>query len=151
MLRPTIWIPVAALIGAAGCSSGSDKQAMDDELKRDLSAAVRAPAQVVVSPLEAGVAPAPKAPQRAKAPAPRPAKQVATAPAPAPAPKPAPAPAAVATEVAAESAEPVAQPVEAPAAPAMHRPGSRPAQTEERRGPYKTEAEIFRQFPMIRP
>jgi hypothetical protein len=151
MLRPTIWIPVAALIGVAGCSSGSDKQAMDDELKRDLSAAVRTPpTQVVISPLEAGIAPAPKAPQRVKAPAPRPAaKQVATRRAPDPVPAPAPA-----SEVVVD-AEPVAQPVEAPvdapATPAMKRPTSRPAQTEERHGPYKTEAEIFRQFPMIRP
>lgn len=149
MLRPTIWIPVAALIGVAGCSSGSDKQAMDDELKRDLSAAVRAPStQLVVSPLEAGIAPAPKAPQRAKAPAPRPAaKQVATRRAP----DPAPAPASEVVVDAEPVAQPVEAPVEAPATPAMKRPGSKPAQTEERRGPYKTEAEIFRQFPMIRP
>lgn len=143
MLGPTFGLVAAALIGAAGCSR--DEPVMDAALTRDL-AAVRAgiSPQLVISPVEAGTASAPKAPKRTVQPVRRPSKQVAATRAPAPRVSepismPAPAPAPAPSEVVIDEA------------PAIARPGSTPAKTEERRGPYKTVEEVLRERPWIRP
>lgn len=140
---------IAAMIGAAACSrSGS---VADDGLKRDLAAASSgglelAPStarpQMIISPIEAGPASAPKraAPRRAPSPAVRPTVHVAARRAPTPVQAPAPSP------VANESAPVASAPVAAPA-PAT-RPA--PAPSQDRRV-YKTEAQIFRDMPWIRP
>jgi hypothetical protein len=121
---------------------------MDDALMRDLAAVRAAPtAQFDISPTEAGLKPAPKSPTRSAQPTRRPAKQVAASRTPQRAPAPAPAPHAVVVE--APSAPAKTESIDAPPAP---RPASAPARAEEpHRGPYKTEAEIFRQMPWIRP
>jgi hypothetical protein len=145
----------ALLASAAACSNKSP--AADPSLAADLKAATGGdvelapqgnPGQVVVSPLEGGPESAPKkvVPQRVLKPSPRATTRVASqaeaAPAPAPEPTPvAPSPAAT---------EP-AQVQQAPAtAPAASRPA--PVRTQQRQsGTYKTEAEIFKQMPWIRP
>ena len=148
-LGPTFWVAAAAAtIGVAGCSRGN--QPVDDALMRDL-AAVRAapPAQFDISPSEAGLTPSPKAPTRSTQPTRRPAKQVAVAHTPPRAPAPAPKAAPRAVVVEAPSTPARTESIDAPPAP---RPASAPARAEEpHRGPYKTEAEIFRQMPWIRP
>lgn len=136
----------AALIGVAACSNKS--QPMDESLKQDIAAVRAAPsAQMVVSALEAGesATPAPVSHKRAPQPVNHPAKQVAQTRTPAPAPTPrTPA-------VAVTPSAPVEQPVEAAPAPAPSR-HTAPARAEDsHHGPYKTEAEIFRQMPWIRP
>jgi len=152
-LRPTFWIAAAAAaaaaaatIGVAGCSRGN--QPMDESLKRDLAAVRAAPtALFVISPTEAGLSPAPRAPNRSTQPTRRPAKQVAAVHTPPRTPAPAPAPRAVVVEAPRAPAQ--TEPVDVPPAP---RPASAPARAEDpHRGPYKTEAEIFRQMPWIRP
>jgi hypothetical protein len=144
--RPTFWIAATAAVGLAACSRGS-QPTMDEEMKRDLAAVHAASNQMVISPLEAGLSPAPKASERVKQPTRQPAKQVAVAPRKVvPTPAPAPAPKVV---VEAPRPAPEAEPAPLPPAP---RPAPAASQNgEARRGPYKTEAEIFRQMPWIRP
>jgi hypothetical protein len=128
----------AALIGVAACSNKS--RPMDESLKQDIAAVRAAPsAQMVVSALEAGESakPAPAARKRAPQPVNHPAKHVASNRTPAPA----PAPRTPAVEVTPSAR--VQQPVEAAPAPARAE--------DPHHGPYKTEAEIFRQMPWIRP
>jgi hypothetical protein len=134
----------AALIGVAACSNKSPQ--MDESLKQDIAAVRAAPsAQMVVSALEAGEAatPAPVSHKRAPQPVNHPAKQVAQNRTPAPAPTPR-TPAVQVTPSA-----PVEQPVVAAPSPSRQ---AAPARAEDtHHGPYKTEAEIFRQMPWIRP
>lgn len=136
----------AALIGVAACSNKS--QPMDESMKRDLAAVRAGPSQMVISPLEAGESSAPTPASRKRTPQARPVshptKQVESRVAQAPAREPQP--------VAAEAApQATTQAVEPAPAPATARPTA-PARGEDaHRGPYKTEAEIFRQMPWIRP
>lgn len=136
---------VAALIGAGACSKSGP--IVDDGLKRDLAAAAggdlelapkNARSQVVVSAIEGGPTASrkaglartsqPRTPRRVV----RPTTRLAT--------RQAPAPSRVLTQTA-----PASRPVPAPV-----RPASAPIGHEEGRV-YKTEAEIFRQMPWIRP
>src|SRR5262245_36988824 len=145
-LGPTFMIAAAAAMGVAGCSRSN--QPMDDALVRDLAAVRAAPtAQFEISPTEAGLSPAPKAAARTTQPTRRPAKQATAPRTPPRTPVPAPAPRAVVVE--APSAPTRTEVIDAPPTPRPARP-SAPA-AEARRGPYKTEAEIFRQMPWIRP
>src|SRR5215510_15015078 len=145
-LAPTFLVAAAAAIGVAGCSRGN--QPMDDELARDLAAVRAAPtSQFQISPTEAGLSPSPRAPARTTQPTRRPAKQAVAPRTPPKTPAPTPAPRAVVVE--APSAPARSEVIDAPPAP---RPTRAPASADEpRRGPYKTEAEIFRQMPWIRP
>ncbi|MGE5102653.1 MAG: hypothetical protein ACM3SX_21910, partial [Deltaproteobacteria bacterium] len=138
----------AALIGAAACNRTAP--VVDDGLVRDLAEAgagglelapTAARPQVVVSPIEAGPTSAPKraAPKRVPSPSPRPTTRVAAKQRPAPTPSASPA----VTETA-PVAEPRVQPSPAPVA----RPA--PAPTSQGRV-YKTEAQVFRDMPWIRP
>lgn len=137
----------AAAIGVllTACSRSNTKS-MDDGLKQDLAAVSGSSVelapkagnqQMIVSAIEGGPqsAPAhasakkPSAPKPVVAPPKRPTQSVAQAPTPAPV-----------------NASPV-EPAPLPPAPA-------PVERRESRrqtGPYKTEAEIFRQMPWIRP
>ena len=150
----------AALIGAAACNKDGSAVA-DDALVRDLAAAGAAGAagasglelaprttqsQVVVSAIEAGETSAPKraTPKQAPRPASHAAPHLAKQQLPAPTAKPSP----VVAE--APSAPPAAEPVPA-RAPVVTRPAPAPAQQPQQRGVYKTEGEIFRQMPWIRP
>ena len=145
--RPTFWIAATAAAGLAACSRGG-QPTMDEAMKRDLAAAHSATSQMVISPLEAGLSPAPKSPERVKQPTRQPARQVAVAPrkvTPTPAPAPAPKVVVEAPNVPAREADP------APLPPAPRPAPATPQNGEARRGPYKTEAEIFRQMPWIRP
>lgn len=140
-LQPTRLIAAAAaLIGVAACSNKSPQ--MDESLKQDIAAVRMAPsAQMVVSALEAGESakPAPVARKRAPQPVNRPAKQVASNHTPTPR----------TPAVAVTPSAPIQQPVEAAPAPSRQ---AAPARAEDpHHGPYKTEAEIFRQMPWIRP
>jgi len=144
----------AVLLAACGRSNTAS---MNDGLKSDLAAAGGSSVelashsvspQLVISPAEDGPvsAPAhassrkPTAPEPVVKPPQRPTQSVAEAPVPTPVPAPvvtAPAP------VQATPAEP------APLPPAPKAPVAR--QQSRQTGPYKTEAEIFRQMPWIRP
>jgi hypothetical protein len=144
----------AALIGAAACNRS--RPVADDGLERDIAAATAgglelAPssnrAQVVVSPIEAGPTSAPRrasptraAPKRTPAPAPR-TTRVAARQTPAVA-RPVSAP------VEAESPPVVAPPVAQPSPTPVTRPT---AQSSPHGRVYKTEGEIFRDMPWIRP
>jgi hypothetical protein len=140
---------IAALIGTAACNKSGP--VADDGLKRDLAAAsasglelapTASRSQVVVSAIEAGPMSAPKrtSTRRAPSPAPRGTAHVSAKQARSPSPKPSPA--------AAESA-PVAQPSAPEPTPApITRPSSAASQQHR---VYKTEAEIFRDMPWIRP
>jgi hypothetical protein len=147
----------ALFIGAAACSNKSP--ATDESLAAALKAAGGTgsgvelaprgnPSQMVVSAIEGGPQSAPHkaAPQRVNKPTPRADTRVAAAPEATPEPSPAPAPVAP---------QPVQQQAQQPApvqpAPApVNRP--QPVQAQQaQHGPYKTEAEIFRQMPWIRP
>jgi DNA polymerase-3 subunit gamma/tau len=131
----------AVLIAAAACNKPNEK--MDDSLRQDLAAANTRQPQVVVSAVEAGemAAPVHAAPRHIPRPTAKPAPRLAAARAPVQAPAPAPQP--VVTQPA-----PQTPPAEPPPAPA---PTQRPAPAERQHGTYKTEAEIFRQMPWIRP
>jgi hypothetical protein len=137
---------IAALIGAAACNKSGP--AADDSLKRDLAAAgasglelapTASRPQVVVSAIEAGPMSAPRrtSQRRAPSPAPRGTARVSAKQARSPAPSP----------VAAEPA-PVAEPSPTQPTPPITRPASAAA---PQHGVYKTEAEIFREMPWIRP
>jgi hypothetical protein len=144
---------VALLVGAAAC--GNKSRGADAGLAADLKAAggngielapVGNPWMVVVSPLEGGPQAAPKkaAPQRVYKPAPRAESRVASEAQPTP--QAAPAPAQAMTP-----STPAPQPAPAEPAPAAaNRPA--PVQAQERQpGVYKSEGEIFRKMPWIRP
>jgi outer membrane biosynthesis protein TonB len=136
---------VSALIGAAAC--GNDTAPMDDSLKQDLAVvagsavelAPKAQSQMVISAIEAGPSAAPATATRKTAP-----KTVARAVAvpkiaTAEAPKPSPEPEQRAVSAPTRAAEPAPLPPST-RAPAQRQPGT-----------YKTEAEIFRQMPWIKP
>ena len=145
-LGPTFGLVAAALIGVAGCSR--DEPVMDAALSRDLEA-VRASVspQLVISPVEAGVAAAPKAPKRTPQQVRRPSKEVAMTPAPtrrvtpaqAPISTPAPAPAPTQREAVVDEK------------PAIARPGSAPVNSPEPPGGYRSVQEVLRERPWIRP
>ena len=141
-------IAAISLIGAAAC--GNDRERMDEALKHDLAAvagsgvelAPKAQSQVVISAIEAGQTSAravaarktaPKAPPRAV-----PKTAIAQAPEPSHASQPTPAP------------ERRSVPAPVPSEPAPL-PASRRAPAQRQQGTYKTEAEIFRQMPWIKP
>ncbi len=151
---------IGVTLGAAACSrAGSDP--MDAQLKQDLAAVSNgsielapkaAQSQVVVSAIEGGPQAAPARASTVKRtqskpvtkpvakPAPRPAERVAEAPAPAPARSP----------VVQSPVQPAPTPSPAPVEPApLPRATNKPAPRQS--GPYKTEAEIFRQMPWLRP
>jgi hypothetical protein len=145
---------IAVLVTACGRSNTAS---MDDGLKQDLAAVggssiELAPKstnqQAVVSAIEGGPtsAPARASTRKPNVPKPvvkmpqRPMKSVAQVSAPVSEPTPvAPAPAPV-----------VAAPVEPAPLPPAPQPVER-QQSRRQAGPYKTEAEIFRQMPWIRP
>jgi hypothetical protein len=139
---------VAALMGAGACSKSGP--VVDDGLKRDLAAATgsdlelapkNARSQVVVSAIEGGPATSPKvAPTRTSQV--RTPRRVARSTARV-ATRHAPTPSRVVTQTAPAAA--ASRP-----APAPVRPTPAPIGHEEGRV-YKTEAEIFRQMPWIRP
>lgn len=154
--RAGLIVAASALVGITAC--GRNTKPMDDGLKQDLAAAGSsglmlpnsASPQLVVSPDEAGPTSAPKA--AAHKPVPRPTTQPAprlaanrAAPVEAPAPRPviqAPAPSA-----------PVQQAEPAPtkqAEPAPLPPDTRPSR-DRQKGVYKSEGDIFRQMPWIKP
>lgn len=160
-----------ALFGAAACSSGS--KPMDDGLKQDLAAAggkaadasglelapKSATSQLTISAIEGGPtsAPAPAAHKPVPRPSPKPAMHLASnrhqpvsAPSPAPvtveqapsapAPEPQPAP------------EPVREPAPRASEPAPLPPMASPSRGAGRQsGVYKTEGEVFKQMPWIKP
>jgi len=156
--RLSMFATTALFIGAAACSNKS--AGPDPALAAALDAAGGSgsglalaprgnPSQVVVSPIEGGPQAAPKkaAPQRVYKPAPRAAEtRVAAAPE-REAEQPLAAPPVAPQPVQPQTQQPA--PVQ-PAPPAGNRP--QPVQTQQaQHGPYKTEAEIFRQMPWIRP
>jgi hypothetical protein len=136
---------ISALIGAAACGNGD--RPIDNALKQDLAAvagsgvelAPRPQSQVVISAIEAGLTSTPAAaPRKAvpKAPS-RSVSPVASAPQPQQSVSPEPDRRAV-------SAPPRA------AEPAPLPPSTRPS-AQRQSGTYKTEAEVFRQMPWIKP
>jgi hypothetical protein len=145
---------IAVLLSACGRSK---KGAMDEALKRDLAAVGgssvelapnAATQQMVVSAIEAGPTSAPvhtsarkpNAPKPVVQPPKRPVQSVAQAPTPAPSPAPR-----------VTAPEPVeASPMEPAPLPPVQKPVVR-QQPSRQTGPYKTEAEIFRQMPWIKP
>lgn len=146
---------IVALASVAACSNGSKKSDIDPSLKADLAAIggggngdlqlapSSAKSSVVVSEIEGGpkAAPAHATPVRAPRPTPKKAP-------PAAAREPqvsAPAPSAVAVS----DPVPAAQPAPQPAVQAPQQTPS-PAPRQDHRV-YKTEGEIFRQMPWIRP
>jgi len=148
-------VALMTLAAAAACSRQPNA---DSGLQADLKAAAAggdlelashsATSTLVVSPLEATPSAVPQhaAPHRATVPTARPATRVASHPTPAPRATAQRAPERVAAERSAPAPSrsepaPTAQPVAAPAQqPAARQPGV-----------YKSEAEIFRQMPWIRP
>jgi hypothetical protein len=142
---------VAGLVGLGACSNKS--RPMDDALKSDLSAAggsasaielapTGARNQTVVSAIEGGPTAAPKRAAPAKVPQPSRKATARVAQREAPAPQRAAVPAPQQAPV---RAEPV---IEAPAP--QPAPAPAPAPQQDKRV-YKTEAEIFRQMPWIKP
>lgn len=135
-----------ALMGAAACSNKNE--AMDSALKADIQSAAgggielaptAAKSQVVVSAIEGGpkAAPAPAAKKPTPVKSRKPTVQAAEVEAPTPAPAPEPV-----------QEQPV---IEAPMprpAPVTRAPAQAP---REDKRVYKTEAEIFRQMPWIKP
>jgi hypothetical protein len=139
---------VAALTGAAAC--GNSSRPMDDGMKQDLAAAVGskfelAPSgrgsQVVVSAIEGGpkATPAPAVQKPTVRPTSRPATRVAANPTVAPAPAAQPAVQQRTTRAPVREVEPP------PLPPSTRQP------TQRQSGTYKTEAEVFRQMPWIKP
>jgi hypothetical protein len=134
---------VSALIGAAAC--GNDTAPMDDSLKQDLAVvagsavelAPKAQSHMVISAIEAGPSAAPATATRKTAPktVARAVPKIGTAEAP----KPSPEPEQRAVSAPTRAAEPAPLPPST-RAPAQRQPGT-----------YKTEAEIFRQMPWIKP
>ena len=144
---------IAVLLAACGPSNTAS---MDEGLKRDLAAVggssvelapKAANPQMIVSALEGGPTSAPVRAARKPAatkpvvqPTKRPVQSVAQASTPAPRPAP----------VATEPAPVEASPTEPAPLPPVQKPATRP-QPSRQAGPYKTEAEIFKQMPWIRP
>ena len=147
----------SALLGVAAC--GSNTKPMDAGLQKDLAAAgsnglelapSSASPQLVVSADEAGPTAAPvRAVHRpVTKPTPRPAPRLASNRA---TPVQAPAPQPVVTEPAPSAPAPAIDPaptrqVEPPPLPPLNR-----ANQQQQKGTYKTEGEIFRQMPWIKP
>jgi hypothetical protein len=142
-----------ALVAAAACSNKA--QPIDSSLKADLDAVAGsslelaptgAKAQVVVSSIEQGPQASPAAASRAPVakPAPRAPKKAAARTVR----QPAPAPARQTVADVAPEPQPVQQ---APATIEQPAPVQRPTAPQRQSGTYKTEAEIFRQMPWIRP
>jgi hypothetical protein len=146
---------IAVLLAACG---RPNKTSMDDGLKQDLAAIggssvelapKTASSQMVVSAIEGGPtsAPArastkkPTAPKPVVKPPQRPSQTIAEIPTPAQTPSPTP----VVTSPAPVATTPV-EPAPLPPAPVARR-----QQPARQNGTYKTEAEIFRQMPWIRP
>ena len=142
---------IVALASVAAC--GNKQQEIDPSLKADLAAVggsssdlqlapSSAKSNVIVSEIEGGPKAAPKRAAQVPTPKPTPrrAPQVASKQLPVEAPTP--------TEVAAS--EPAPEPVHEQTAMQAPRQAPAPAQQQDRRV-YKTEAEIFRQMPWIRP
>jgi len=139
----------SALIVAAACGN---EEAMDESLKRDLASVAGngvelAPrtqsSQLVISPVEAAPASAPAAGKTKvapKAPSRTPVRVASTAPV-----REQSAPAPVQTVERPTIASPAAATEPPPLPPMTRRP------TERQSGTYKTEAEIFRQMPWIKP
>jgi hypothetical protein len=150
--------PIAAAIAVLLSACGrSNTASMDEGLKQDLAAAggssvELAPKsmsqQLVVSAIEGGpkAAPARASSKKATTPKPimkrtqQPTRSVAQVPTTSPATAP----------VVAPSAPVEASPVEPAPLPPIHAPVVRQP-TKRQTGPYKTEAEIFREMPWIRP
>ncbi|MEP6492220.1 MAG: hypothetical protein ABJF01_06060 [bacterium] len=133
---------IAMSIGGAACSNQA--RPMDEGLKHDLAAARVAPAaNLTISPLELGQRAVPGVAKRA----PRPVARVAEKPAPMLTPTAAQVAAVVEAPATAQAPEPSRR-----AEPTQTRPAATARQADDsRHGPYKTEAEIFRQMPWIRP
>jgi hypothetical protein len=142
---------IAALIGLAAAGACNRSPAADTSLQADLKAASggdlelashSANSQLVVSPLEATPSATPQkaAPHRAAAPVSRPAAHVASHRTPAPHATVQHTPERVAAH------EPAAAP-----APVGAEPAPMPQPAARQPGVYKSEAEIFRQMPWIRP
>lgn len=145
---------IAVLLTACG---GSNTASMDEGLKQDLAsvgsssmelAPKSANQQMVVSAIEGGPTSAPVRASSKKPTSPKPVvkppKQPMQSVAEAAAPSPTPAP------VIAAPAPVEASPVEPAPLPPIQAPVARQS-TKRQTGPYKTEAEIFREMPWIRP
>lgn len=148
--RTGLIVGAVALVGAAACSNKSETAA-DASLKSDLELVSNSQRpQVVVSPLEAGQSSAPTraapthAPMRAPKPSQKPVTRVAKRPAPQPEAS-APVPQRVQQEEVVRAPAPQADPTPA-SAPVQQAP----APSQDHRV-YKTEGEIFKQMPWIRP
>jgi hypothetical protein len=148
--RTSLIAAISALIGVAAC--GKSGGSMDDGLKQDLAAVggngvELAPrmgkSQVVISAIEAGPTSEPTHADRKPAAKPilHPSARVATHTEAAPA--PAPAPAQVIEQRAPSASPHTAEP--APLPPMARQPAQRQS------GTYKTEADVFRQMPWIKP
>jgi hypothetical protein len=144
---------IAVLVAACGRSNPSS---MDDGLKQDLAAvggssmelapkAVRQ--QMVVSAVEGGPTSAPVRASTNKATAPKPVAKPSQRPTESVAQAPTPTPSPILTAPAPVETRPIEP---APLPPAEPAPVAR-QQSRRQTGPYKTEAEIFRQMPWIRP
>jgi hypothetical protein len=158
--RAGLTVAALALVAAAACSKES--QPVDSSLKADLAAVsgsslelapTTAKAQVVVSSIEEGPqsAPAPASHAPVAKPAPRAPKAVAPRPARQRTPTSTPTPKQAVADIAPQP-EPVEQ---APAPTQVEQPApapiQRPTQQQRQPGTYKTEAEVFRQMPWIKP
>ena len=143
--RHRIRIAAAAAVAVAGAACSKGSQPMDDGLKQDLAAAkTAATSRVSISPLELGERSTPSPKHQA----PRPVKQtVAPKREVAQTPQVEKAPAPVV-----QSQSPAPQPVEQPApAAAKPAPVTMRSNGDDQHGRYKSEAEIFRQMPWIKP
>jgi hypothetical protein len=163
--RASLTAAAAALIGVGACSNSG--KPMDNGLKQDLAAAggtaasgndlelapKSASSQLVISAIEGGptVAPARAAHKPIPKPTPKPAARLAanrnqpvvTEPAPsAPAPQPEPA--------RAPEPQPQARAVEPPPLPSIARPMPNRSQGQQP-GVYRTEGEVFKNMPWIKP
>ncbi len=168
--RASFLAAAGALMGLAAC--GKQSTPMDDSLKSDLAAVggtaptsgngielapTSANSQMVVSAIEAGPtsAPAPAVKQIVPRPSPKPAERIASirnlpveAPTPAPAQHVFQAPTTVTEPMPARAAAPL------PAGKAAEPPPLPPAASNaqgRQAGVYKTEAQVFRQMPWIKP
>lgn len=151
MKRAGLGVAIAALIGAGACSKKS--QPADAGLQADLAAAgggsnsdlqlapSASKSQVVVSAIEGGPqsAPAKSAPARIARPSVRPQTRVAQHQAPAQAPS-------------VQAQDPTPAPVERAAVMQAPAPAPAPAPAQQRdTRVYKSEGEVFRQMPWIKP
>ena len=139
----------AVLTATAACNKTSTSQPMDDGLKNDLVAATSVQPQVVVSAEEAGETSSPihAAPRHIPKPTAKPAPHLASDRNPAPA--PAPTPAKIITQ--APTPQPQQPAAAADPAPAAAAPAPAPHPAQQQPGVYKSEGQIFRQMPWIRP